>query len=135
MPRLSPDGHWLAFPSDQGGSNEVYVRSFPGEGPRVQVSNNGGGEPLWDRTGRRLYYRGPEGITTVSVTPGSEVTIGARTLVLATSEPADPTHQSCDAAPDGAHFLGLRRTGENAKAIVVHNWRRELREKLRPAAP
>jgi hypothetical protein len=37
---------------------------------------------------------------------------------------------SYDVAPDGAHFLMLRRAGGEAKAIVVHNWRRELREKL-----
>ena len=49
---------------------------------------------------------------------------------LATREPADPTHHSYDVAPDGAHFLVLRRAGADAKAIVVHNWRRALRETM-----
>ena len=133
MPRLSPDGKWLAYQSDQSGRAEVYVRPFPGEGARVQVSNNGGGEPMWDRTGRTLFYHAPDGITAVPVTAGAEFSIGARTLVLATTEPADPTHQSYDVAPDGVHFLMLRRAGGKAKAIVVHNWRRELREKLQQA--
>ena len=135
MPRLSPDGRWLAYQSDQSGRNEIYVRPFPGDGPRILVSNKGGGEPMWDRTGRTLYFRAPDGITAVTVTPGAELSIGARNLVLATTEPADPTHQSYDVAPDGAHFLMLRRTGGEAKAIVVHNWRRELREKLKQGAP
>ena len=130
MPRLSPDGKWLAYQSDQSGRGEVYVRPFPGDGPRVQVSNNGGGEPMWDRTGRTLYYRAPNGITAVPVSAGVEFSIGARILVLATTDPADPTHQSYDVAPDGKHFLLLRRAGGEAKAIVVHNWRREFRETL-----
>ena len=133
MPRLSPDGKWLAYQSDQSGRGEVYVRPFPGDGPRVQVSNNGGGEPMWDRTGRTLYYRAPDGITAVPVTAGTEFSFGARTLVLATTDPADPTHQSYDVAPDGKHFLLLRRASGEAKAIVVHNWRREFRETLQQA--
>ena len=131
MPRLSPDGKWLGFQSDQSGRAEIYVRPFPGEGARVQISNSGGSEPMWDRTGRTLYYRAPDGITAVTLTPGAELTVGARKLVLPTTDPADPTHQSYDVAPDGVHSLMLRRAGGEAKAIVVHNWRRELREKLR----
>jgi hypothetical protein len=113
----------------------VYVRPFPGEGARVQVSNNGGGEPMWDRTGRTLFYRAPDGITAVSVSAGTEFSVGGRTLVLATTEPADPTHQSYDVAPDGQRFLLLRRAGGEAKAVVVHNWRREVREKMQQGKP
>lgn len=130
MPRLSPDGKWLAYQSDQSGRAEVYVRPFPGEGARVQVSNDGGGEPMWDRAGRTVFYRAPNGITAVSITPGAEFSVGARTLVLATTDPADPTHQSYDVSPDGQRFLLLRRAGGEAKAIVVHNWRREVREQM-----
>ena len=131
MPRLSPDGHWLAYQSDVSGRNEIYVRPFPGEGARVQVSDNGGGEPMWDRKGRALYYRASEGITVATVTSGAVLSVGARKLVLRGTDPSDPSHQSYDVAPDGTHFLMLRHEGDERKAIVVHNWRRELREKLR----
>ncbi len=135
MPRLSPNGKWLAYQSDQSGRTEVYVRPFPNEGARVQVSNAGGGEPMWDRSGRTLFYRAADGITAVPVTAAAEFSIGVRTLVLATTDPPDATHQSYDVAPDGAHFLLLKRAGGEAKAIVVHNWRRELREKLKKGTP
>ena len=135
MPRLSPDGRWLAYQSDQSGRTEVYVRPFPNEGARVQVSNAGGGEPMWDRTGRTLFYRAPDGITAVPVMQGTAFSIGARKLVLATTDPPDATHQSYDVAPDGQHFLVLQRAGSEAKAIVVHNWRRELRETLKKGTP
>ena len=130
MPRISPDGKWLAYQSDQSGRNEIYVRPFPGEGARVQVSDAGGAEPLWDRTGRTLYYRALSGITAVAVTTGAEFSIGARRLVLASTDPPDSTHPSYDVAPDGAHFLVLRPAGGEAKVIVIHNWVREFREKI-----
>jgi eukaryotic-like serine/threonine-protein kinase len=135
MPRLSPDGRWLAYQSDVSGRVEIYVRPFPGEGARVQVSDAGGSEPLWDRTGRSLYYRAPNGITAASVTGSGAFTVGARRLVLPSSDPPDPTHPSYDVSPDGARFLILQRTGGEAKAVVIHNWRREFREQRRRAAP
>ena len=54
-PRVSPDGRWLAYLSDESGRHEVYVRAFPGTGPRVQVSMNGGGEPVWADESRLIY--------------------------------------------------------------------------------
>ncbi|WP_373071017.1 hypothetical protein [Gemmatimonas sp.] len=135
MPRLSPDGRWLAYQSDQSGRLEIYVRPFPGDGARVQVSNDGGSEPLFDATGRTLYYRASAGIMAVALSPGAELTVGARRLVLASSEAADPTHPSYDVSPDGKQFLVLRPVGGKAKAIVIHNWRRELRELVQRGRP
>ena len=42
--RFSPDGKWIAYTSDESGSYEVYVRSFPGPGGKWQVSSGGGGD-------------------------------------------------------------------------------------------
>lgn len=131
MPRLSPDGRWLAYVSDVSGRSEIYVRPFPGDGARVQVSDAGGSEPLWDRSGRRLFYRTPDGIVAVAVTTGAEFAFAARRLALAIADPPDPTHPSYDVAPDGERFLVLRPAGSEATAMVVYNWQRELREKLR----
>lgn len=54
---LSPDGRWLTYVSDMGGRPEVFVRPFPGPGPRVQISRGGGVEPLWAHSGREIFYR------------------------------------------------------------------------------
>jgi Tol biopolymer transport system component len=58
-PILSPDGHWLAYVSDESGPSEVYVRSYPELGRIVQVSSEGGMEPLWSPDGGTLYFRRP----------------------------------------------------------------------------
>jgi Tol biopolymer transport system component len=55
-PRVSPNGRWLAYSSDESGSFQVYVLPIPGPGARVPVSVEHGIEPMWSRDGKRLYY-------------------------------------------------------------------------------
>jgi eukaryotic-like serine/threonine-protein kinase len=132
MPRLSPDGKWLVYQSNETGRFEIYVRPFPQSGSRIQVSDNGGTEPIWGRNGKTLYYRGlTGGITEVSVTTGADFSIGSRKVVLTGDYIMDSTHPNYDVAPDG-QFLMLKRAGAEAQTVVVHNWGRELREKTSP---
>jgi Tol biopolymer transport system component/tRNA A-37 threonylcarbamoyl transferase component Bud32 len=129
FPRLSPDSRWLVYQSNESGRFEIYVRPFPGSGARIQVSDEGGTEPLWSRTGRSLYYRGPLGeIVEVAVTTQDEFSIGARQVVHSGDYLTDSSHPSWDVSPDG-RFLMMKRAGAGSKTVVVHNWGRELREK------
>ena len=54
--RLSPDGRWLAYTSDESGKNEVYVQDFPTSGAKWPLSTGGGSFPRWRRDGRELFY-------------------------------------------------------------------------------
>lgn len=57
VPAVSPDGRWLAYVSDETGSNQVYVRAFPDLNSGVwRVSTRGGVMPMWAYRGRELYY-------------------------------------------------------------------------------
>src|SRR5262249_5702077 len=59
--RFSPDGHWVAYLSDQSGQPDIWVRPFPpGAGGEWQVSVGGGVQPRWRRDGEELYYVAPE---------------------------------------------------------------------------
>jgi serine/threonine-protein kinase len=53
---FSPDGHWLAYSSNETGRQEVYVRPFPGPGGKWQISAGGGASPTWSRTEPKLFY-------------------------------------------------------------------------------
>ena len=55
-PRISPNGKWLAYTSNESGTFQVYVLPVPGPGPRVPVSIQQGIEPAWSRDGHTLYY-------------------------------------------------------------------------------
>src|SRR5262249_15590213 len=57
-PAFSPDGRWLAYASNESGTLEVYLRSFPGPGGRWQIST--GGFPVWSRDGRELLFETPD---------------------------------------------------------------------------
>jgi len=56
-PRISPDGRWIAYASDESGRTEVYVRPFPEvDQGRWQVSTDGGVDPRWAKNGRELFF-------------------------------------------------------------------------------
>jgi serine/threonine-protein kinase len=129
MPRLSPDGKWLAYQSNEAVRFEVYVRPFPVNGARVQVSADGGTEPVWNRQGTALYYRDPLGqVIEVKVTTGANFSIGQRRVVVTGDYLTESSHANYDVSPDGRLLL-LKRAGAGSQTIVVHNWGRELRAK------
>ena len=53
---FSPDGRWLAYTSNESGTPEIYIQSFPELGTKYRVSNAGGSQPTWRANGRELYY-------------------------------------------------------------------------------
>ena len=55
-PRVSPDGRWVAYESDEPGEFRVYVQSFPEPGFKQVVSTTGGIEPRWSGDGKELFY-------------------------------------------------------------------------------
>ncbi len=94
---------------------EIYVRPFPASGARVQVSGAGGTEALWGRSGRSLYYRGPNGdVVDVVVTTHPEFSIAERKAVLSGEYLTDSSHPNYDVAPDG-RFMMLKRSGADAQ--------------------
>lgn len=53
--RLSPDGRWLAYVSDESGQPDIYAAPWP-RGPRVRISFAGGTRPRWSRDGRAVFF-------------------------------------------------------------------------------
>ena len=78
-PAFSPDGRWLAYVSDESGTNEVYVRSFPGLSGKWLISTGGGNNPVWSRTRKELVYNAAD------FTP----LIGRRIMVVSYNASAD----------------------------------------------
>jgi eukaryotic-like serine/threonine-protein kinase len=58
--RFSPNGHWIAYSSNESGTFQVYVRPFPASGGQWMISTNGGGQPRWRSDGKELFYLGPD---------------------------------------------------------------------------
>ncbi len=58
--RISPDGRWMAYTSDESGKDEVYVTSYPEPRDSTRISSDGGTQVEWRRDGRELFYRAPD---------------------------------------------------------------------------
>src|SRR5207249_2970620 len=58
--RFSPDGHWVAYASNETGRAEVYVCAFPASDARWQISVEGGANPLWRRDGGEIFFISPD---------------------------------------------------------------------------
>jgi serine/threonine-protein kinase len=56
LPLFSPNGHWLAFRSNESGRMEVYVAQFPGAAVKHQISIDGGDQPMWAPDGKQLFF-------------------------------------------------------------------------------
>lgn len=57
FPAFSPDGRWIAYQSNESGSEQIYVRPFPGPGGHWQVSTGGGQFPIWSPNRRELFFQ------------------------------------------------------------------------------
>jgi hypothetical protein len=120
--RMSPDGRWLAYVSDETGRSEIYVRPFRRPGGRVQVSGDGGNQPRWG--GDELFYLSNGQLMVVDV---REEASGPEVGVPVALIPADALRAavgSYGVTPDGQRFLVMMRVEEEVKQRihVVTNW-------------
>src|SRR6266702_5830047 len=134
-PSLSPDGHWIAYVSNESGRLEVYVRPFPGPGGRWQVSLDGGTEPVWAASGRELFYRNGTKMMVAAIALHPTFTVGARRELFEGSYVNDPVYRSYDVTRDGRSFVLVRSPKPSADFVVVLNWFDQLREQERRVAP
>ncbi len=129
-PALSRDGRWLAYVADESGRQEVYVRPFPGPGGRIQVSVNGGSEPVWTRDDREMLYREDTGPTSrlivaaVRVTPEFEV-LSRTPLFDVSSYVGAEDHANYDVDPSGRSFVMIR-SPQASQIHLVQNWAAQL---------
>ena len=131
--RLSPDGDWLAYESDESGQGEVYVKSISGEGVPLVVSVDGGADPLWSADNREMFYRrGSDEVWSVSVSiVNGKVTLGEPHRLLAKPYPlrAEPSY-AYHAASD--RFIMLPAdTLTPAELRVWSGWQAELQGRSR----
>ena len=124
--RISPDGKWMAYSSNESGSYAVYVTRFPKAGAKWPVSPNGGAYPIWRRDGRELFYRGPGGqLMAVPIAAGTEFQPGVAVPLFnpSASPGALGLGTFYDVAPDGRFLINAFVERTSPPATVVLNWR------------
>jgi len=129
-PSLSPDGHWIAYVSDESGRPEVYVRPFPGPGGRWQVSLDGGQEPVWSRAGGEIFFRNADKMMAAQVRtqPGFEV-LGRSQLFTGSYDQAG-RYRDYDVTRDGQTFVMFQPAQSTALSVFVTlNWFGQFRRR------
>ena len=118
--RFSPDGKWLAYQSNESGSEQVYVVPFPDANSKLQVSRNGGGEPGWAPNGKKLYYLDHEGMLTAAEVSTS--THGLQVMATKSLFKVDPPF--FDVSADGKRFLVFKDVPNqsNSTITLITNW-------------
>jgi Tol biopolymer transport system component len=131
--QFSPDGHWVAYQSNESGREEVYVRPFAegGSGPGLwQVSTAGGGYPEWRPDGKELYYIALDGKMM-----GAPVTVNGIQLEPGTPEALFQTHivgggpdagtgRQYDISRDGRFLINTVPEDATASPItILQNWK------------
>lgn len=122
--RLSPDGGWMAYVSNESGTNEVYVRSFPSAAAKSKISVAGGTDPRWRRDGRELFYLAPDQkLMAVSVQTRVPF-VASLPKALFESRVSHGGEWAYDVTPDGQRFIVSVAAGDSSPAAitVVLNW-------------
>ena len=125
--RLSPDGKWLLYNSDETGSPELYVTSFPSAGSRWQLSNAGiSGPAFFSPDGKNIRYLQGEKIYNVEVRMNGDKPEFSAPRELLT---LPPNLVVLSIMPDGKRILAARPTGDNASQPInlVLNWQQQAR--------
>ena len=140
---FSPDGRWVAFWSGDGGTNELYVRSFPAEGSvECRVTQSTGAMARWSPDGSELFYR-PSPVAqsvlhSIGITTEPDFLFTAERTLPIRDFIITGNYRNYDITPDGERFLmvfpaGREETGRQAgdQMVVIPDWFTEL-ERLVP---
>jgi len=104
--RISPDGRWVAYQSNESGQVEVYVAAFPKFTDRRQISTGSAVMPMWRRDGRELFYVSRDRkILAVDVKPGATLEMGAPKALFQTNMAGSTVNDYYAITSDGQRFL------------------------------
>jgi serine/threonine-protein kinase len=135
--RVSPDGRWIAYDSDEAGRTEVFVRPFPDvDRGRWQVSEEGASFPFWARSGRELFFvTAANKLADVSVPAGDSFSYSKPRLLFDMSAYSGPSvPRQFDISADGRRFLAVKPLTSPPPprpsiAIVLH-WLDDVKAKM-----
>ena len=126
--QVSPDGRWVAYVSNESGADEVYVLPYPGPGPKIRVSLEGGSSVRWTRDGRELLYW-------ASVPQSRLMAVDVKTTpTFSAGQPHElfrqPSTTTWDVTTDRTRFLVELSSRQNGSMLnLVSHWFEELRRR------
>ena len=133
-PKLSPDGRYVAYVSDESGRDEAYVRPFPHGDRKWPLSTNGASQIRWSRNGQELFYAEAGTLVAVPVRTAPEFAAGPATRLFSHSAFTGLAEANYDVSADGQKILLPERAGGQGgerMIRVVQNWFAEFLDRKR----
>lgn len=128
--RISPNGKWLAYTSDESGLREVYVSAISGSSGKWQISTAGGSQPKWRRDGKEIYYLAADRkLMAVPIQDSDHFQAGTANPLFETRS-RYTGNSAYDVTSDGQRFLiNTVVSGQTSTPItVVINWTSDLKK-------
>jgi serine/threonine protein kinase len=131
---FSPDGHWIAYQSNESGSNQIYVCPFPDPRNKWRISPSGGTRPRWRGDGKELFYVSDDSkLMTVDLKLGPSTIVVGQVRALFGIRPLGTVFSELyDVTVDGQRFLVSEAAGESkvfSALTIVVNWDADLKKK------
>jgi serine/threonine protein kinase/Tol biopolymer transport system component len=126
--QFSPDGKWVAYQSDEAGRPEIYLQPFPGPGPKVRVSINGGSQVRWSTNGKEIFYIAPDRrlmAVGIDLAAGAAGVGTPKPLFMTRLAPIRSiSRQQYVVAPDGQRFLiSSVEEPQMSPITLILNWK------------
>jgi serine/threonine-protein kinase len=140
--QISPDGHWIAYNTDESGRAEVIVATYPDIGSKVKVSTDGGRHPQWSPDGKKLYFLQDgtadsprpfsQRVTLMAVPVETSPTFKFGTASMLFQGPFFESIHDYAVTPDGKGFIFIRESPptERTAMKVILNWDEELKRRV-----
>jgi hypothetical protein len=116
---FSPDGRYVAYVSDESGRLETYIQPHPPSGPRLQVSMEGGTEPVWSRGGDELFFRQGRRLFAVEVRRDPSVSLGRPKLLFTSHHVTNSSVANYDVSRDGKQFVMIKGPAAQSHDEIV----------------
>ena len=119
---FSPDGKWIAYQSNEAGSEEIWVTDFPGGGQRHRISEHGRRQPRWRADGQELFYAsGDDMLMAAAIGPDFESVRSLRLFRVGPFPASEGWHYAV--TRDGLRFLvQVGRPDRSRSLNIVFNW-------------
>jgi serine/threonine-protein kinase len=137
---LSPDGRWIVYQSDETRPKfnfEIYVKPYPANNEKYQITKGGGTNPLWSPDGKEIFYQRGGKLVSVRVAtePSLTFTNPVELPIQGFVQPNAGGARNYDMTPDGRQFIMAFRPNVFARRPpqqiqVVANWFEELKQRV-----
>jgi Tol biopolymer transport system component len=124
--QFSPNGHWVAYQTNESGEFQIVVQPFPEPTGKWQVSTSGGTQPRWRADGKEIYFIAPDGkLMAASVTTQGATFAPGTPVALFPASPAGggTVKQQYAVSRDGRFLISQPVESATAPITLILNWK------------